>query len=86
MSSQSILQIRSLGPPGTPGSQAAAEMLIGPCLCLSVFHPCIVLCGMIKVSITADSWHVGAAGLIMMLVFLFFYRRPTEEEFNDEKP
>lgn len=61
MSSQILLQIRSLGPPGAPVSQAPAEMLIGPRLSLSLFHPCILLCGMIKVSIKADSWHVGAA-------------------------
>ncbi len=57
-------------------------MLIGPCLSLSVFHPHVVLCGMIKVSITADSWHVGAVGLITMLIF---YGIQTETEFKQEK-
>lgn len=76
-----------MGPPGTPGSQAAAEILIGPCLSPSVFHPCIGLCGMIKVSITADSWHVGAEGLITMLVFMCDRQRESSNtEREDEKP
>ena len=65
----SLLQIRSLGSPRAPWVQAAAEMLIGLCVACSVSHPCVALCGTIKVSITAHSWHVGAAELIMMLVF-----------------
>ena len=42
---------------------------------------------MIKVSITADSWHVGAEGLITMLVFCGETDRGrVQTEKEDEKP
>lgn len=46
------------------------------------------MCGTIKVSITADSWHVGASGLITMLVFFFTGVRSRQSSNNreDEKP